>query len=141
MRAGTQGDAINPWGVALFRTLETVEPRKASEQSAYDKWLDQTSAREEARLDRVHGAVGVIPTPLWIVLFFAASVIFVFMLFFADSGERAVVQGVLMGAVISVIASLLLLLQFDNPFRWRRRRLQPVAMERTPYARSTKLSR
>jgi CBS domain-containing protein len=42
---------------------------RASEQTAYDKWLDQTSAREEARLDRIHGAVGVIPTPLWLVLF------------------------------------------------------------------------
>jgi hypothetical protein len=98
MEAGTQGDAINPWGVALFQTLEGVEPKSASEQSAYDKWLDQTSAREEARLDRIHGAVGVIPTPLWIVLFFISAVIFVYMLFFADSGERAVTQGLLMGA-------------------------------------------
>ena len=34
----------------------------------------------------------MIPLPLWIVLFFIAGVIFVYMLFFADSGERAVVQ-------------------------------------------------
>ena len=27
MRAGTQGDAINPWGVTLFRTLQTVRPQ------------------------------------------------------------------------------------------------------------------
>jgi Protein of unknown function (DUF4239) len=132
MRDGTQDDAINPWGVALFRTLQTVEPRTATEQSAYDKWLDQTSTREEARLDRIHGAVGVIPTPLWIVLFFASSVIFTYMLFFADSGERAVVQGVLMGSVVAVIASLLLLLQFlDNPFHGSVGGLQPVAMERS----------
>ena len=55
------------------------------------------SAREEARSDRIHGAVGVIPTPLWLVLFFSAGLIFVFMLFFADSGERAVVQALLIG--------------------------------------------
>ena len=73
----------------MFRTLQTVVPKTAVEQSAYDKWLDQTSAREEARRDRVHGAVGVIPTQLWIVLFFIAAVIFVYMLFFADSGERS----------------------------------------------------
>jgi Protein of unknown function (DUF4239) len=132
MRDGTQDDAINPWGVELFRTLQTVEPRTATEQSAYDKWLDQTSTREEARLDRIHGAVGVIPTPLWIVLFFASGVIFTYMLFFADSGERAVVQGVLMGSVVAVIASLLLLLQFlDNPFHGSVGGLQPVAMERS----------
>jgi hypothetical protein len=132
MEAGTQGDAINPWGVALFRTLEGVQPKSASEQSAYDKWLDQTSAREEARQDRIHGAVGVIPTPLWIVLFFISAVIFVFMLFFADSGERAVTQALLMGAVSAVIVTMLLLLNFlDNPFHTGVGGLRPVAMERT----------
>ena len=132
MREGTQGDAINPWGVALFGTLQTVQPRTASQQSAYDKWLDQTSTREEARLDRIHGAVGVIPTPLWIVLFFTAGVIFVFMLFFADSGEGAVTQGVLMGTVVSVIVAMLLLLQFlDNPFHAGVGGLRPIAMERS----------
>ena len=122
MGDGTQGDAINPWAVALFRTLRTVEPQTAAEQSAYDKWLDQTSAREEARRDRIHGAVGVIPTTLWIVLFFIAAVIFAFMLFFADRGERAVVQAMLMGSVVSVMAALLLLLHaLDNPFQTGRR--------------------
>src|SRR4051812_36463517 len=66
MRAGTQGDAINPWGVGMFRTLQTVRPQSDTQQSAYDKWLDQTSTREQARSDRIHGAVGVIPTQLWI---------------------------------------------------------------------------
>ena len=32
-----------PVGVALFRTLKSVQPQSASEQSAYDKWLEQTS--------------------------------------------------------------------------------------------------
>ncbi len=85
-----------------------------------------------ARLDRVHGAVGVIPTPLWIVLFFISIVIFVYMLFFADSGEGAVTQGVLMGSVTSVIVLMLLLLSFlDNPFHSDVGGLRPVAMERT----------
>jgi Protein of unknown function (DUF4239) len=132
MEAGTQGDAINPWGVALFRTLETVQPRTASEQSSYDKWLEQTSTREEARLDRIHGAVGVIPTPLWIVFFFISAVIFVYMLFFADSGEGAVTQALLMGAVTSVITVMLLLLHFlDSPFQTGIGGLRPVAMERS----------
>ena len=88
MQDGTVGDAPNPWALELFDTVRGVEPRAASEQSAYDKWLDQTSTREEARRDRVHGAVGVIPAQLWVVLFFISAVIFAFMLFFADSGER-----------------------------------------------------
>lgn len=131
MRAGTLGDHVNPWGVELFRTLQAVEPTTAAEQSAYDKWLEQTSTREEARRDRVHGAAGVIPTPLWIVLFFIATVIFVYMLFFADSGERALVQGVPMGAVVAVIATLLLLLAtLGDPFHGDVGGLDTVAMER-----------
>ena len=132
MEAGTLGDDLNPWGVELFRTLQAVEPGSASEQSAYDKWLDQTSDREAARLDRIHGAVGVIPAPLWIVLFFISLVIFGYMLFFADSGEGAVTQGVLMGSVTSVIVLMLLLLNFlDNPFHTGVGGLRPVAMERS----------
>ena len=132
MREGTQGDAINPWGVRMFSTLQTVSPDTAVEEFAYDKWLDQTSAREEARRDRIHGAVGVIPAQLWIVLFFIVAVIFMFMLFFADSGERAVVQGMLMGSVVAVMTVLLLLLNgLDKPFHPGVGGLEPVAMERS----------
>jgi hypothetical protein len=132
MEAGTIGDAINPWGVAQFTTLDSLEPATAAEESAYDQWLGQTSAREGARLDRVHGAVGVIPTTIWIVLFFIAGVIFLFMLFFADPAEGAITQAMLMGAVTSVIAMLFLLLAaLDNPFRGGVGGLEPVAMERT----------
>ena len=116
------------------RALQDAQDRPAptaAEQSAYDKWLDQTSTREQARRDRIHGAEGVIPTPLWIVLFFIAGVIFVYMLFFADSGERAVTQAMLMGSVTAVITSCCLLLVFlDSPFQSGVGALRPTAMER-----------
>jgi hypothetical protein len=132
LRDGELGDEVNPWGVELFRTIETVEPDGAREETAYDKWMEQTSAREAARLDRSHGAVGVIPTQLWIVLFFVAGVIFVYTLFFADRGERAFVQALLMGSVVVVMATMLLLLRaLDNPFHEGVGGLEPVAMERT----------
>ena len=132
MESGTLGEQVNPWAVEMFRTLRTVEPQTATEQSAYDRWLDQTSAREEARSARIHGAIGVIPTPLWVVLFFSAGLIFLFMLFFADSGERALVQALLIGVVVGVITSMLLLLGFLNhPVHAGIGGLRPVAMERT----------
>jgi hypothetical protein len=128
---GSQGNELNPWGAELFHTLQTVEPETASEESAYGKWLDQTSEREAARNDRIHGAAGVIPSPLWVVLFFISGVIFVFMLFFADRGERAVVQALLVGSVVSVIVTMLLLLRLlDDPFHEGVGGLRPVAMER-----------
>ena len=131
MEAGTLGDSLNPWVFAMFRTLMTVEPKSASEQAAYAKWLDQRSDREDARADRVHGAEGVIPAPLWIVLVLSAVMIFVFMLFFADSAERAIVQATMMGGVAIVISATLLVVVFlNNPYHAGIGRLRPVAMER-----------
>ncbi len=132
MEAGKLGEQLNPWGSQLFQTLRTVDPKTAAEQSAFDAWLSQTSDRESARNDRIHGAVGVIPAPLWIVLFFISGLIFIYMLFFADKGERAVVQAVLMGTVVAVITAMLLLLYaLDNPFHKGIGGLRPVAMQRT----------
>ena len=131
MQDGTQSDAMNPWGIALFRTLRAVEPRTASQQAADSKWLDQRLDREAARGARIHGASGVIPTPLWLVLYVTALMIVSFMLFFADSGERAVVQAVLIGTVVAVMAATILLIRFlDNPYRPGVGSLRPVAMER-----------
>ncbi len=132
MRDGTIGNSINPWGVAMFTTIRTVEPRTASQQSAYDQWLDKTSQREEARLARVHGADGVIPTPLWFVLFFIGAIVFVYMLFFADPSEGAFTQAMLMGGVMAVITSLLILLgTLNRPYYDGVGGLQPVAMNRS----------
>jgi hypothetical protein len=132
MVSGTLANGHNPWGIAMFQTLKTVEPRSVTEQAAYSKWLDQRTDRESARADRTHGAEGVIPTPLWIVLFLTAGIIFVFMLFFADSAERAIVQGTMMGSVAIVITSTLLLLWFlDHPYSNSVGGLRPVAMQRT----------
>ena len=74
----------------------------------------------------------MIPLQLWIVLFLSAVIIFVFMLFFADSHERAVVQATMMGGVAIVITSTLLLLWFlDHPYHSGPGGLRPVAMQRT----------
>jgi len=132
MEAGTLGEQLNPWATKLFHTLQAADPQTPTEQAAYSKWLDERSAREDARSDRIHGAIGVIPLPLWIVLFFISALIVLYMLFFADSGERATVQALMMGTVVAVVVSTLLLLQFlDHPFHDGVGGLRPDAMQRT----------
>jgi hypothetical protein len=129
---GTLGDAINPWGAAMVQTIATVEPKTATEQSAYDRWMDQTTQRQQARNDRVHGAEGIIPLPLWIAMWVISGVIFVYMLFFADRAEGPVTQAMLMGSVTVVIVLMLLLITFfDHPHGDGVGRLKPTAMERT----------
>jgi hypothetical protein len=132
MEARTLGDALNPWGAAMFRTTRDVTPSSDVEQSAYDRWMDQSQERQLARQARVHGAEGLIPLPLWLVLYVVSALIFVYMLFFADSAEGAVAQGVLMGSVTVVITLLLLLLGFfDHPHGDQVGKLRPTAMERS----------
>ena len=131
MEEGRDGDSLNPWGVALFRSLKLAEPKAASEQSAFDKWLDQTTDREEGRRARIHGATGIIPTSIWLVLFLTAGVLFAFMLLFADSAELARSQAMLIGSATTMVVVTVLAIQaLDNPYRPGVGSLRPVAMER-----------
>ena len=132
MDEGTIGDSFNPWGPALYLTIADLEPTSDTEQSAYDRWMDQTAQREQARLDRIHGAEGVLPTPLWAVLVVISILVFTYMLFFADSAEGPVTQALLMGSVTMVISLLLaVLLLLEHPHGDGIGKLQPTAMERT----------
>src|SRR4029078_6429508 len=132
MRDGTIGNSFNPWGIAMFQTIRKIEPESNRSQAADGQWLGQTSDREQGRLDRVHGASGVMPTQLWIVLFVISALVFAYMLFFADPSEGAVTQAMLMGAVVAVMTVLLLLLvTLDRPYHDGVGGLKPTAMERS----------
>ena len=132
MENGTDVDALNPWGIRMFRALKTTDARTNAEQSAYGKWLDQTSDREQARQARLHGAVGIIPNSIWVVLVLSAGLIFVYMLFFADSGEYARSQAMLIGSATAIVTvTLLVILALDNPYRPGLGSLKPTAMQRS----------
>ncbi len=132
MEDGKGGDTINPWAFALFRSLKLANPTTPAEQAAYSKWLDQTSDREEGRRDRLHGAEGIIPISIWLVLFLIAGVVFAFMLFFADSGESAVTQAMLIGSATTVIVLTLAAINaLGHPYSPGLGRIKPVAMERS----------
>ena len=132
MEAGNGSDAINPWAAALFTTLKSTNAKTAAEQAAYSKWLDQTSDREQARRDRLHGAPGIVPTSIWIVLFLIAAVVFCYMLFFADSAEGAFTQAMLMGSTVTVVAATLLAINaLNHPYNAPAGGIKPTAMEQS----------
>jgi hypothetical protein len=132
LMADGSAPTLNPWGVGLFETLESVQPEGPAQEAAFGKWLDQTSDREEARRDRVHGAEGIVPAPVWIVLFLTGSVVFAYLLFYADPGERAVSQAMMAGSATAVVVvTLLAIVALDSPYRSGVGRLKPIAMERT----------
>ena len=132
MQEGDLGDAINPWAIALFRTIRATAPSGTVQETAFAKWLDQTSDREEARRDRVHGAAGITPATVWIVLLLSATIVFCFMLFFADPAEMKRSQAMLVGSATTiVVVTLLAIYALDNPYRPGLGSIQPVAMERS----------
>jgi len=132
MEQGRTAGPINPWGLALFTTLQRADPQTPAEQAAFGKWFDQTSDREAARVDRIHGASGVMPRAVWIALFFMAGVIFVFLMFFADSGESRLVQAVQVGSVVAVIAASMFVIRYlSHPYQTGGGGLRPTAMVRT----------
>ena len=132
MQEGDLDEAINPWGIALFRTIRAADPSGTVQETAFAKWLDQTSDREEARRDRIHGAAGITPTTIWIVLLLSAAIVFAFMLFFADPAELKRSQGMLVGSATTiVVVTLLAIYALDNPYRPGLGSIEPVAMERS----------
>jgi hypothetical protein len=132
MRAGVKSSSINPWSIALFHTIRAANATTSAQQAAFSKWLDQTSDREEARRDRIHGAAGITPTSLWIVLLLTAGVVFAYMLFFADCAELKRSQAMLIGSATTVVVvTVLAIYALDNPYRPGLGSIQPRAMERT----------
>jgi hypothetical protein len=132
MRADTLGEDLGPWGDQIVRRHQALGSKTAIEQAAYSKWHDERSAREEARSDRIHGAIGVIPLPLWLVLFFTLGRGLRPHALLRGQRQRAVVQGLMMGTVVAVIVAMLLLLQFLNNLSHEGiGSLRPDAMDRT----------
>jgi len=73
-----------------------------------------------------------VPQSVWIVLFFSAALIFLYVLFFADSGEPAIAQALMAGTVTAgIVATLLVLVALDSPYQAQIGRLEPVAMQRS----------
>jgi hypothetical protein len=132
MERGNAGDTINPWSIALFQTVRAAKPTTSTQQTAFAKWLDQTSDREEARRDRIHGATGITPITLWIVLLLTAGIVFAYMLFFADSAEPKRSQAMLIGSATTiVVVTLLAIHALDKPYHPGLGSIHPVAMERS----------
>jgi len=129
---GGHKPAFNPWGIPLFAAFKAVKPITPAQQNGtYPKWLDLTSDREQARLDRVQAGSHIIPAPLWVLLFVTAILVFVFAFFFADPGEHAVAQGLIIGTTVAMLVTSLLVIRFlDHPYSKGFGGLKPTDMTR-----------
>jgi len=123
---------FNPWGIPLFSAFRGVEPKTAAQQNGvYPKWLDLTSDREQARIDRVQAGNHVIPAPLWVLLFVTAALVFVFSVLFIDRSEGKLPQAVIAGTLVAMLVTSLLVIRFLNqPYSKGIGSLKPTDMTR-----------
>lgn len=132
MKAGRTVETLNPWGIRLLRSIQTIAPKTPVQQSAYDRLFDQQRTREDGRRDRIHGSEGIIPISLWVVLTLLAVTLFAYVLFYADSGERARSQAMMMGSVTTaLVVTLFAVYTLNRPYGADFGGLKPVAMERS----------
>ena len=124
--------SLNPWSIALFEAFRTVQPKTPAQQNGtYPKWLDLTSDREQARLNRVQAGSHVIPAPLWVLLFVTAALVLVFSLLFADRREGWLPQAVIAGTLVAMLVTSLLVIRFlDHPYAKGVGGLKPTDMTR-----------
>jgi hypothetical protein len=127
-----QKPPFNPWGIALFKEFETVQPVTAAQQNGvYPKWLDLTSEREQARLDRVQAGSHIIPAPLWVILFVTAILVIAFAFLFADPAEGVLPQAMIVATIVAMLVTSLLVIRFlDHPYSKGLGGLKPTDMTR-----------
>ena len=133
MENGSLGEDINPWGAAMFRRCRpSSSTRPSRRRPTASGWTRPRTGRKPARTAST-APPGVMPIPLWIALFFISAIVLVFLLGFADSGDRVWVQAHVHGQrrrrdrhACCCCSHFL-----DQPFHGGIGGLKPVAMERT----------
>jgi hypothetical protein len=129
MQSGRRSAVVDGWTTAIEKTLDGVSTTGQKETIAFDKFFDETSAREAGRRGRLQEAGGAIPAPALLILLLGAGCILGYLLFFADSGEPALVQAFQVGTVTLLVVSSLVLVNFlDHPYHPGKGSIEPASM-------------
>jgi hypothetical protein len=91
-----------------------------------------TTARADARRERLSVAEPFVPAPVWAVLPLAGLVAISFPLLHVVRRESLVVEALLIGAVTAIVVSVLLIVRFlDHPYHEGPGRIEPTEISRT----------
>ena len=129
MRQGARSPSVDAWVVAIERAVDAVSIEGPKQESAFEKFFDETIEREDGRRGRLVEAEGVIPSPMWLVLFLGSGCLVGLVLLFADRAEHPFVQAAQAAAVTAIVVTSLLLVDFlDHPFRNGVGSIKPTGM-------------
>ena len=132
MEAGHSSPLVQNWIDRLDATYDASKPTTPKEQSADDNWISLKAQGLEGRRGRLQEAEPLVPGLVWALLIIGSVVVVGFVTLFADRGERAFVQATLMLSVTTMlVAGLVLIKFFDDPYADHGGSIKPNAMRRT----------
>ena len=132
MEAGHSSPLVQNWIDRLDGTFDDSKPTTPKEQSADDNWIALTAQRLEGRRGRLQEAEPLVPGLVWALLIIGSVVVVGFVALFADRRERAFVQATLMLSVTTMlVAGLVMIKFFDDPYADHGGSIKPDAMRRT----------
>jgi hypothetical protein len=130
--SGNTSALVDRWVQRIELGFERVRIRGLAGSGAEQNWFMQSDARQKARQGRVAEARPLIPTPIWFLLILGGVAVILFVLVFADPGERRVTQAGLMLVITTVVTASLLTIAFlDNPYGDHEGAIHPAAMKAT----------
>jgi Protein of unknown function (DUF4239) len=131
MADGNMSRVTQNWLDRLDATFGRTNPRTPKQQNADSNWTTLEVQRLEGRRGRLQEAKPLVPGLVWILLGIGSIVVVVFVGMFADRRERSWVQAMLMLSVTTIIvAGLLMIKFFDDPYTDVPGSIQPDAMRR-----------
>jgi hypothetical protein len=132
MRDERASDSVDAWLARIEGTVDGIRLQGGKQLVAYDHWFDQMADRREGRRGRLGEAEPLVPALVWLALFLGGALVVVYMCFFADPAESAVVQGMMVGAVTTMVVAGILVVRFlDRPYAHASGSIEPTAMTMT----------
>ena len=113
----------------IERAIDEAQIEGPKQTNAFDKFFEETINREDGRRGRLEEAEGVVPSPMWLVLFLGAGCLVGLVLLYGDRTEKALVQCAQAGAITALVVTSLLLVDFlDHPYRNGAGSIKPTSM-------------
>ncbi len=132
MKDRRESPLVQTWLAKVDATVDRDIRSEKEESTAFGHWLDQSASRREGRRGRLAEAKPFVPAPVWLALIIGASLLVLFMCFFADRSEAFLVQAMMIGAITAVVVTGLLVIRFlDRPYENRSGSIKPVEMRQT----------
>jgi hypothetical protein len=130
MAKGQRSSVVDGWIHSIETTVDKATVESPKQETGLDKFFDETLERDKGRRGRIIESQGVIPAPLWAMLYIGTGGIIGYVLLLGSTKERAIVQGLQVAAVTGFIVISLLLVNFLNhPFRGEPGSLEPTSMQ------------